>query len=98
VSHREADAAQELDAFGDFVDKLILLAVVLVEQKVQLVERRPADLPMMLLVQISQCDRVDQELIQVLDAVLAGLLGQGNRHPHDVPEGLDLVSLLVGQR
>ena len=39
--HRDSHAAQELNAFGDRVDELILLAIVFVEQQMQLIERRP---------------------------------------------------------
>jgi len=42
VSHCDADAAEQLDSFGDLVDELVLLLVVLVEEQMQLIKRRPA--------------------------------------------------------
>ena len=42
VCHRDAHAAQELNALGDFVDKLVLFVVVLVEQEMQLIKVGPA--------------------------------------------------------
>jgi len=46
---------------------------VFVEQEVQLVERRSRDLPMVLLVEIAQRDRICEQLIEILDALLARL-------------------------
>ena len=54
MSHREAHAPEHLDSFGDFVDKLVLLVVVRIEKQMQLMERWPCDLPVMLFVQIAQ--------------------------------------------
>ena len=53
------------------IDQLVLLVVMLVEQQMQLVERRSGDLPVVLLVQVAQRHRVGKELVQVLDALLA---------------------------
>ncbi len=61
--HRQADAAQKLDALGDGVDQLILLAVVLVEKQVELVKGVPRDLPMMFLVHVAQRHGVRQYLV-----------------------------------
>jgi hypothetical protein len=89
VCHLDAHAAQELNALGDFVDKLVLFVVVLVEQEMQLIKSRAGGLPVMFLVQISEGDRVGQELVEVLDALLARLFGQRNRHPHQMPKRLN---------
>ena len=72
--HRDAHAAQYLNAFGNRVDKLILLAVMLVEQQMQLIERRSRDLPVVLLVQVAQRHRVSEQLIEIGDAFLADVL------------------------
>jgi hypothetical protein len=50
VRHRETHAAQRLDPLGDGVHQLALFSEVLVEEEVELVERRPTDLPVVLLV------------------------------------------------
>ena len=89
---------ERLDPLGDRVDQFALLVEVLVEQQVQLVEGRPGHLPVMLLVQVAQGHRVGQHLVQVLDALLAGRLGQRNGHSDKVPERLNLVGLLVHHR
>src|SRR5262245_41539270 len=43
--HGDAHAAQHLDPFGNRVDELILLAVMFVEEQMQLIERWPRELP-----------------------------------------------------
>src|SRR3954471_16976363 len=98
VGHGEADAAQQLDSLGNLIDELVLRLVMLVEQQMQLVERRSGDLPMVLLVHVAQRHGVGKELVQVLDALLAGVLGQCNRELDEMTEGLDLVCLLPRQR
>jgi len=50
VRHRETHTAQRLDPLGDGVHQLALFSEVLVEEEVELVERRPTDLPVVLLV------------------------------------------------
>src|SRR5207249_9037597 len=80
------------------VDKLVLLVVVLVEQEVKLKERRAGDLPMMLLVQISERDGVGKELVEVFNALFAGLFRQRDGHPHQMPKRLNLMGLLMGER
>src|SRR6476661_10845259 len=69
-----------------------------VEQQVQLHERRARDLPMMLLVEVAQRDRVGQYLVQVLDRFLTHGFGKRDRHANQVPKRLDLVSLLAIER
>src|SRR6185295_9335964 len=70
----------------------------LVEQEMQLIKRRAGDLPMMFLIKISEGDRVGQELIEVVDSLLARLFGQRDRHPHQMPKRLNLMGLLMGER
>ena len=54
MSHGDGDSAEGVNAFGQRIDQLRLLAEVLVEEKVELVKRRPGDLPRMLLIHIAQ--------------------------------------------
>src|ERR1700751_4107885 len=63
VRHRDADAAAEVYPLGDGVDQFHLLVEVLVEEQMQLVERRPDDLPMRFLVQIAESHGVGQKLV-----------------------------------
>jgi hypothetical protein len=49
VGHGDAHAAQRLDPLRDGVDQAALFIEVLVEEQVELVEGRPADLPVVLL-------------------------------------------------
>src|ERR1039458_5030263 len=58
VRHGDGNSAEGLNAFGQCVDKLSLFAVVLVEKKMELVERGTRDLPVVLFVQVAQGDRV----------------------------------------
>ena len=69
----------------------------LVEQEVKLVERRPADLPVVFFVQVAQGDGVGQHLVEIVDALAAGMLGQGGRYLDQRAEGLNLVGLLPEQ-
>ena len=50
---RNADAAEKLNTFSNLVDKIVLLLIMLVKQQVQLIERRPCHLPVVLLVQVA---------------------------------------------
>ena len=68
VSHGDRDSAEGLNAFGQRIDELCLLSVVLVEEKVELVKRRSGDLPMVLLVHIAQGHCVGENLIEAVDA------------------------------
>src|SRR5712672_1161274 len=61
--HRQANAAQKLDALGDGVHQLILLAVMLIKKQVELVKRVTRDLPMMFLVHVAQGHGVRQKLV-----------------------------------
>src|ERR1700747_776412 len=53
---------------------------------------------MMVLVRISRGIRVGQKLVKVVDALLARLFGQRDRHPHQMPKRLNLMGLLMGER
>src|ERR1700676_5600973 len=50
--HRDTDSTQKLNSFRDRVDDLALFFVVLIEQKMELIESRSGHLPMGLLVEI----------------------------------------------
>lgn len=52
MGHCDAHSAEHVDSLADFIDKVVLPFVVLVEQQMQLFERRPCRLPVVLLVQI----------------------------------------------
>ena len=95
VRHGNAQPAEGLDPLGNDIDNVCLLAEMLVEQQVKLVESRPRNLPVMLLVHVAKRHRVGQQLVEVVDALFANFLAKRDRHRDDVPEGLDLVSLLV---
>ena len=86
-----------MNPLGDGIDQLVLLPVVLVEEEVQLIERRPRHLPVVLLVEITQRDRVGQQLVQVLYTFFARVLRQRDRHPNKMAIGLSLVGLLMRQ-
>jgi hypothetical protein len=94
VSHGHADATRQLDALGDLVDEVVLLAVVFVEQQVQLIEGWPRDLPVVFLVQIAQGHGIRQELVESFNALLAGALRQRNRKLHEMAERVNLVRVL----
>src|SRR5438045_3196329 len=70
----------------------------LVEQQMQLVERRSRDLPVVLLVHVAQGHGVRKQLVQILDALLADALGQCNGHCDEMTKGLDLVCMLARDR
>ena len=95
VRHREAHPAQQLNPLGDLVDQVVLLLVVLVEQQMQQIESRPGDLPVVLLVQIAQGDRIGEQLVEILDAFLARVLRQRDWQLDEVPEGLNLGRVLM---
>ena len=56
-------------ALGQRIDQLQLLAGVLVQQQMQLLERRAAHLPMVLLVQAVENQAVGQDVVQQLAAL-----------------------------
>jgi hypothetical protein len=59
VRHRDLDAAEELYTLGNGVDQFHLL----VEEQMQLGERRPGDLPVRFLVQIAERHCVGKKLV-----------------------------------
>ena len=97
VRHGDADPAQGLDALGDGIDELALLGEVLVVEQMQLIEGGARHLPMMFLVHVAQRHDVGDELVQVVDARLAHVLGQRDGQPGERPERLGLVVRLSGE-
>src|SRR5262245_33446386 len=93
--HGHADPAEDLNPLGDEVDQLGLLAVVLVEEQVKLVEGVPGNLPVVFLVHVPQTDRVRQGLVQRIRAALTDVLIEADGEPRDGPELLDLLSSLA---
>ena len=63
------NSSERLHALGDRVDQGDLLAGMLVEQQVELVERRPTHQPVVLLVQSVEDLRVRQDLVQPLTGI-----------------------------
>src|SRR5262249_23617633 len=82
----------------DRVHEFVLLPVVLVEEQVQLVERVPGHLPVVLLVEVAQDHRVRQNLVEGGHAGGANLLVQGQRHPRQGAVRLDFLAALPVQR
>ena len=82
-AHGKADAAQRLNAFRDGVHQVDLLAKMLVEQKMQLVERWPGHLPMALFIEIAQRGGVGQDQVQLLHHLGSGLLVETERQVGD---------------
>ncbi len=74
VGHGNGDSAEGLYAFGQCIDKLRLLAEVLIEEKVELVKRRPGDLPMMFFIHVAQGHCVGENLIEAAGAGQANLV------------------------
>ena len=69
----DADPAEHLDALGEHVDQLELLLGVFVEQEMELVEGRPGNVPVRLLVHRVEDGRVGQDLVEQLAALGARL-------------------------
>ena len=53
---------------------------------------------MVFLVHVAQRHRVGKELVEILHALFAHALSKSNRQLDEVPEGLDLVRVLMSQR
>ena len=70
----------------------------LVEEQMELIERRAGKLPVMLLVEIAQRHRVHKQLIEVLDTLQACGLVERDRQFDKVAERLDLMRVLVVER
>ena len=98
MRHGDADAGEQLDPFGNRVDEIVLLFEVLVEEKVQLIERGTRQLSMVPLVNVAKRDCVCQQLIQVLDALPADAVRQRHWQFDQVPVWLNLVGVLAHQR
>src|SRR5215468_6576572 len=90
VRHRDADTAEQLDTFRDRIDELVLLAGVLVEEQMELVEARTRNLPMVLLVEVAQRDRVGEDLVEIFDRLFAGSLRKRDRHSDNMSVRLHL--------
>src|SRR5207247_2545017 len=76
----------------------MLLTGVLVEEQVQLVERRSGHLPMVLFIEIPQRDRVREELVEMLHAFTTDAFRQRDWQPHETSIRLDLGCMLMHQR
>src|SRR5512142_945552 len=63
--HGYAYATQKLNAFSNRVYKFHLLVKMLIKEQMQLVESRPAYLPMRFLIKIAERYRIGQQLIQL---------------------------------
>jgi len=86
----DGDPAKALDPLGQEVDELELLPGVLIEEQMQLVERRAGDELVMLLVERVEDHRVVQDLIEDLAAPHARLGREGDRQETQRAEPLDL--------
>ena len=93
--HGQADAAQHHDPFGDQVHQLVLLAEVLIEQQVQLVEGCTRNLPMMLLVEVAQHHRIGEHLVERAYARAPHVFAETDRHRIDGSKLLDDIILSV---
>src|SRR4029450_8612276 len=76
--HRDADATERLDAFGNHVYKFGLLLVVFVKQQGQGGKGRPRDLPVMLLVHVPENSCVGECLIQCFDTRSTNIFLESN--------------------
>jgi hypothetical protein len=94
----DRDATQALDSLRKQVDELELLTGVLVEEQVELVEGRPGDQPVVLLVQGIEDGRVGQNAVQELDTLRAGFRRKSDRHEAERAERLDLLAVLAEMR
>ncbi len=96
--HGEAYAAEKLDALRDGVHEFVLLFVVLIKEKMKLVESVAGDLPMVLFVEIAEGDGVREYLIQVFDARSADVFVERNGKLGDLSERLNFAGVLVQDR
>ena len=74
--HRQADAAKQLNPFGDRVDELALLIEMFVEQQVELVEVHALDVPVGLLGLAVQVQGVGQLLVEQGDGLFPNFRGE----------------------
>src|ERR1700740_2773223 len=87
VRHRNAHPAEQLNALRHGVDYVVLLLIVLIEEEMELIERRAGHLPVMFLVQVAKRHRVSEQLIQILDALFAPVLRQWVRNSDKLAQG-----------
>jgi len=94
--HGHADTSQQLNSFGDRVNNIHLLTVMLVVKQMQLVEGRTSHLPMTLLVQVAKRHRVGEKLIQLFRHLQShGFFEFQRQHMADRPVGLDFPGALM---
>src|SRR5580692_12068447 len=96
--HCQADAAKNLNTFGDVIHEFVLLAMMLVKKQMQLVEGVASYLPMMLFVHVAQSHRIREKLVEVLGAGCADPLIEGDRQLGDLAVRLDFGGMLVLNR
>jgi hypothetical protein len=84
----DCDTTEGLDAFAHQVDEGQLLTGVLVEQQVELVERRASHQPVVFLVEVVKDDAVRQRLVDCVDALRSRLFVETDRHRPDLTEAL----------
>src|SRR5215831_5459999 len=66
MCHRQRYPSKQLNSLGDGVNEFHLLLEMLIEKKMQLIERGAGYLPMGLLIKIAQRDGVGEHLVQLL--------------------------------
>jgi [CysO sulfur-carrier protein]-S-L-cysteine hydrolase len=98
VSHGDADAAEKLNALGDAIDELRLLAKMFIEEQVELVKSVAGNLPVMFLVEVTQSHGVRQELIEICDALEADFFIERDGNLDNFAEGLNFPGTLVQNR
>src|SRR5438105_3433273 len=98
VRRRDAHASEQLDPLCNRVDQLALFCRMFVEQQVELIEARTRHLPMMLLVEVAQGHGVSEDLVQILNRLLARRFRQRDWHAHKMSVGLDLGRVLMRRR
>jgi len=74
--HGQGNAAEHLDAFGNLIDEFDLGFEMFVEEQVQRVESGARDLPVVFFIHVAQGHCVGQQLIEIVDAGIAGALVQ----------------------
>src|SRR5260370_39701102 len=80
------------------MDRLVLSAMMLVNQQMELKERGARHLPMMFLVHIAQRHRVGEKLVQVFDALGANHFVQGDGESRDLSKRLNFPGMLMQYR
>jgi hypothetical protein len=63
--HCDTDTPKQLNSFGDRVHEFYLLAVMLVEEQMELIEGGTRHLPMRLLVKVAEGHGVGQQLVEL---------------------------------